>query len=64
MHVKNRRKTIGIEEKLNVISRLEKLQRMLTYAVMLDSLMTYAVMLDSLNSVCKIRDNAARITES
>jgi hypothetical protein len=37
--VKNWWKTIGIEEKLDIISRLENVNKLLTYAVMLDSFM-------------------------
>ena len=55
IQVNNRRKTISIEEKLDVISRLDKGEGLLTYAVMLDSLITecvqYAIMLPELQKV-------------
>jgi hypothetical protein len=38
IQVKHRRKTIGIDEKLHGISRLEKSERIVIYAVMLDLL--------------------------
>ena len=55
IQVNNRRKTISIEEKLDVISRLDKGEGLLTYAVMLDSLITecvqYTIMLSELQKV-------------
>jgi hypothetical protein len=55
IQVKTRGKTIGIEEKLDVISRLKKVNKLLTYAVMLK--LAYS-------SIHKIRDNADRFKES
>jgi hypothetical protein len=38
IQVENQRKTVGIEEKLDVINQLENVNELLTYAVMLDLL--------------------------
>jgi hypothetical protein len=55
IQAKNRRKTIGTEEKLHVISRREKAERMVAIC--------RNVRL-ARSSVYKIRDNAGRIKES
>ena len=57
IQVKNRRKTIGIEEKLDVISRLEKGERIVDILVCRNVRLAY-------NSIPTIRDNADRIKES
>ena len=53
--VKNQWKTINIEEKLHIISRLEKVNKLLTYAQMLDSLIIahiqFVIMLIELKKV-------------
>jgi hypothetical protein len=45
MQVKNRPKTINTGEKLDAINRLEKMNKLLTYGVMLDSLIAAFVQL-------------------
>jgi hypothetical protein len=55
IQVKNRRKTIGIEEKLHVISQLEKGERIV-------DICRYVRLAHS--SIHTIRDNADRIKES
>jgi hypothetical protein len=52
---KNRRKTIGTEEKLDAISRSDKVNELSTYAVMLDFLIVvyiqFGIMLTELKKV-------------
>jgi hypothetical protein len=43
--VKNLWKIVGTDKKLDIISRLEKVNKLLTYAVMLESLMVAYVQL-------------------
>ena len=45
IQVKNSRKIVGTDKKLDIISRLEKVNELLTYIVMLDSLMVAYVQL-------------------
>jgi hypothetical protein len=43
VQVKNRRETMGFEEKLDVINQLEKVNKLLTCTVMLDGLIVMYV---------------------
>jgi len=52
IQVKNRWKTMCVEEKLDISCQLEKANELVTYGIMLCI------------SICPIRDNADRITES
>jgi len=58
VQVKNWRETMGFEEKLDVINQLEKVNRLLTYAVMLDRFIVacvqFVIMLIELKNVLRI----------
>ena len=56
IQVKNQQMTISIEEKLDVISRLENVKKLLTYGIMLDSfIVVYVQFLIMLTEVWKVR---------
>ena len=58
MQVKNWRETVGFEEKLDVINQLEKVNKLVTYAVMLDGLIVvnvqFVIMLIEVKNVLSI----------
>jgi len=58
VQVKNQRETIGFNEKLVVISQLEKVNKLLTYAVMLGRLIVvyvqFVIMLLELKNVLSV----------
>jgi hypothetical protein len=55
IQAKNQQKTIGIEEKLHIISRLQKVNELLIYGIMLDLLIVayiqFVIMLTELKKV-------------